>query len=160
NWQDEAAAEALNRSTPVSAVGMSGAMGASVGGTATFDAAVAADPPMPPDVLAGLIELEHVAQALLAGDQGASFDWLVIQWKGYANWLQTEARDRLFRDFEKWQGDTADKVQDYLEANRRWLDTVTESCLTVSRQAQSVVDAFRGLRKEHVKGEDPWNNGR
>ncbi|MEZ0353965.1 hypothetical protein [Mycobacterium sp. pR1184] len=148
---DEDAAAALRNETSLSGAAMSvPAPGDS--GPAMFGAGVAPNQDVPEEAMDGLHNLEQAALELEQMDQGASFDRFAEQWAKYHDAL-LRARDR-FRPFREWEGEAATAVGENFELQRTWLDTMARFSDQMSRQAQTIADEFRALRKQHVWGKD------
>lgn len=156
---DEEAAEALRNETPLSGVVMPGPVGDASGPALLGAGALgAAGDPTFDEMIDGLHSVEQIAQQLELMDQGASFDRFAEQWEKYRGAL-LRARAR-FEPFREWEGDAATAVGENFQLQRTWLDNMARFCVQMVGQTQTIVDAFRDLRKQHVWGTDLRNSRR
>jgi hypothetical protein len=150
---DEEAADAVRSLTPMTAVALD-AVDAGSPSAARFGAVVpaATSDPSADEIYDGLHTVEQIAQQLEQLDQGASLDRFADQWANYKDALR-RARDR-FRPFQEWTGDASSAVVANFDSQRRWLDSMASLSGQLATQAQTVVDEFRSLRKQHVYATD------
>ncbi|UXA07131.1 hypothetical protein KXD96_02930 [Mycobacterium sp. SMC-2] len=149
---DEGAAESIN------AIGTdgssSGAAPAAAGTSAEMSAMCDPDedwgwdplpsPKPPPAFEYPYYEVRQAAKDIEAGDQGAAFRAFAKEWDAFQRELQKTAY--RFRPFVSWEGESRDLVEVNFDAQRQWIVSMAQMCVTLGNQANRVVDAHKKAR--------------
>jgi hypothetical protein len=138
---DEAGGDAIDNGTSVQAPAVRGLSGDGP----------AARPTTAPTLLGSDGDYEDVedrAKQIESGDGGAALLDFADQWDQHRVALQN-AWDR-FRRFQGWSGTACDAVEANFETQRTWMDSMSDWCSQLAKQARDLVAASRWIRTEHV----------
>ncbi|OBG78982.1 hypothetical protein A9X05_22465 [Mycobacterium sp. E3298] len=145
---DEGSAEAINAvdgGSSASGVGNgSDRMTANCDPDEDFGGYLPPPPPPPPAFEYPYYEVRQAATAIESGDQGTAFKAFAKEWDNFQREFQKETY--RFRPFSSWEGEACAAVELNFEAQRQWIYSMAQLCVSLGNQALRVVDAHKKAR--------------